>query len=246
MKLLKSGKNLLLILSTLVLGMMPAGDVEKSSMDQTESPEILIVGGGTHHDFDRWFNREDTELLEEAGANVRYTDNPDEILARLPDLDILYLSNNQPLPDPDLRDGIFNFVEEGGGLLLVHAATWYNWEDWPEYHRDLIGGGTRSHPPYGEFEVVVTDPEHPVMASVPEQFNINDELYRFEKEEDATDIHVLAKGIESTGDEYPVAWIVEYGDGRVVNITLGHDGEAHQHEAFRAMLQNSVEWLNQN
>lgn len=215
--------------------------------NKNSSPNILIVGGGTHHDFDRWFNLEDSRTLAETGAFVRYTEQPDNIGAVLDELDILYLSNNQPLPDPDLRQSIFDFVESGGDLLLVHAAIWYNWDDWAAYNHKLVGGGSNSHPPYGEFEVRVVDSGHPVMNSVPTTFSVKDELYRFEKDQEGSDIHVLAKGIEpDTGNEYPVAWTVDYGEGRIVCITLGHDGEAHTHEAYKTILQNSIEWLNGN
>lgn len=212
-----------------------------------QNTDILIVGGGTHHNFDRWFNLEDSKILAEAGAVTRYTEYPEHIPDVLSEIDILYLSNNQPLPDEDLRKSIFDFVESGNDLLLVHAAIWYNWDDWTEYNQKLVGGGSNSHPPYGEFEVQVVDSGHPVMNAVPETFMIKDELYRFEKEDEGSDIHVLAKGIEpETGDEYPVAWTVDYGEGRIVCITLGHDGEAHTHKAYKTILQNSVEWLNEN
>ncbi len=208
---------------------------------------VLIVGGGTHHNFDRWFNLEDSKILAEVGAEARYTEYPENIQEVLPEVDILYLSNNQPLPDAGLRESIFDFVESGNDLLLVHAAIWYSWEDWPEYNQKLVGGGSNSHPPYGEFEVEVVDSGHPVMNAVPETFTIKDELYRFEKDDEGSDIHVLAKGIEpDTGDEYPVAWTVDYGEGRIVCITLGHDGEAHTHEAYKTIIQNSIEWLNEN
>ncbi|MFW6157670.1 MAG: ThuA domain-containing protein [Balneolaceae bacterium] len=209
-----------------------------------DTSRVLIVGGGTHHDFDRWFNRADSTLIASAGAEVSYTDDPAAVLPKLSSLDILYLSNNQPLPDEELREAIFDFVEAGNGLLLVHAGTWYNWEDWPEFNRELVGGGTRSHPPYGAFEVEVTDPDHPVMKGVPERFELSDELYRYEKDTEGSDIHVLATATEpDTDDEYPVAWTIEYGDGRIVCITLGHDGQAHNHQGYINMLQNSIEWL---
>lgn len=218
-----------------------------SAVPQPDSLEILIVGGGMHHDFARWFGEEDLELFSQTGASVRYTEDPGEVPADLPGLDILYLSNNQPLPDATLREEIFEFVESGKGLLLVHPALWYNWEDWPAYNRDLAGGGSRSHPPYGEFEVRVTDPDHPVMTGVPEAFTLADELYRFEADPEGSDMHVLAVGVEEeTGEEYPVAWAIEYGKGRIVCITLGHDGASHEHEAYRKMLRNSMDWLTEN
>ena len=47
----------------------------------------------------------------------------------------------------------------------------YGWKDWPDYNRTLVGGGARSHDKYGEFEVTVKVPDHPVMADAsPRQF----------------------------------------------------------------------------
>ena len=238
--------NLFFILFPVMVFVIPLNNQLQafSHSSEGDSLSVLIVGGGMHHDFERWFNEEDQKIISETGASVSYTDKPNEILPELSGLDILYLSNNQPLPDPDLRDAIFEFVEAGNGLLLVHPAVWYNWEDWPEYNRDLVGGGSRSHPPYGEFEVNVTKTDHPLMAGVPGQFTIKDELYRFEEDPDGTDIHVLANGLEEeTGTEYPVVWTSEYGQGRIVGITLGHDGEAHLHPAYITLLQNSIKWL---
>lgn len=212
-----------------------------------ERPEVLIVGGGASHDFERWFNLEDSKILADAGANVRYTDEVEYIKELLPEVDILYLCNNQPLPDPSLREAIFDFVESGKDLMIVHAAVWYNWDDWPEYNRELVGGGSRGHDEFGTFEVEVVNTEHPVLDNVPASFQITDELYYFEKDRDGSDIEVLAKGIEpGTGKEFPVVWTVEYGKGQIAGITLGHDDKAHEHPAYINILQNSLSWFQQN
>lgn len=212
-----------------------------------ESSNVLIVGGGSSHDFDRWFNLEDSKIIAETGAMVRYTAQPGNIERLFPELDILYLSNNQPLPDTEgFRNAMFDFVESGNGLLLVHAPTWYNWKDWPEYNRELAGGGSQSHEEYGEFTVEVVDTDHPIMDSVPTSFKIKDELYHFKPDDSAKEIHVLAKGIApETGEEYPIAWTLKHGNGRIVGLTLGHDGYAHYHYAYRMILRNSIEWLDQ-
>jgi len=230
-----------LLLSVFVfLAACSSNDTETAS---SEPPEVLIFSGGDWHDFERWFMEEDSKIMTEAGANVRATDNPDDVLPMLSDIDILNINTNQAIDIPEFPDRIIEFVEEGNGLFLVHAASWFIW-DWPEYYEKLIGGGTASHDDLGEFEVYVTDTEHPLMEGVPERFMITDELYRFERNEYGSDMHVLAMGIEpGTGDEYPVKWTVDYGDGRVVVTTLGHDGDAHQHEAFVTFMQNTVNWL---
>ena len=69
---------------------------------------VLIVGGGSSHDFDRWFNIEDSKTLSRDGlANVVYTSNIDSIAYYLPKTDVLYLSNNQPIKDLKVRQSIF-------------------------------------------------------------------------------------------------------------------------------------------
>lgn len=213
---------------------------------EKERPEILIVGGGSSHNFERWFNLEDSKILSDAGANVRYTDNVEYIRELLPEIDILYLSNNQPMADSKLRKAIFNFVESGNDLLLAHAAIWYNWSDWPEYNRDLVGGGSRGHDEFGNFEVQIVNDEHPLTKDIAASFEITDELYRFEKDEDGSNIEVLAKGIEpATGNEYPVVWTVAYGEGQIMCTTLGHDDQAHQHTAYINLLRNTLDWFQQ-
>jgi len=199
----------------------------------------LIVGGGSSHDFEKWWKGADAELL-----GAEYTSKPEEILPKLAGVKVLYLGNNQPLKDPALRKGIFDHVEAGKGLLLVHASTWYNWKDWPEYNKTLVGGGARGHEKLQEFEVLAVDAAHPVMQGVPATFKVKDELYRFEKDAEGAEIQVLAKGKSlETGKEWPVVWTVKHAKGRIVCITLGHDGDAHNLAAYKALLKNAAAWV---
>ncbi|MHB8523131.1 MAG: ThuA domain-containing protein [Limisphaerales bacterium] len=230
----------------LALGILAAtsGCVDIGGKRSPKPVSVLIVGGGSSHDFNRWFNQADVATLQAAGANASYTDQPAAISAALPNLDVLYLSNNQPMRDPQLRRGIFDFESSGHGLLLVHPALWYNWNDWPAYNRVLVGGGARSHDRYGEFEVTVVDAKHPVMAGVPKTFRVSDELYHFERDAAGSPMHVLAEGRNlSTGKTYPIAWTIECPKGRIVCLTLGHDGNAHDHPAYQTILRNSLRWL---
>jgi type 1 glutamine amidotransferase len=127
--------------------------------------------------------------------------------------------------------------------VLVHPATWFNWTDWPEYNHELVGGGTRSHEDYGNISVRVTAPRHPVMDNVLGEFTVTDELYRFEPDK-AANIEVLAIGESTTSKaEYPVVWTRTHGKGRIVALTLGHDGAAHQHASYRRLLANAVRWV---
>ncbi len=206
--------------------------------------KTLMVGGGSSHDFSRWFDKYDRETLSEGGlASVNYTDKPAAITGALKDIDVLYQSANQKMEDKALRKAIFDFAEAGKGIVFVHAGVWYNWSDWQEYNRVLVGGGSRGHDRFGEFEVNLDVKDHPVMKGVDATFKITDELYYQKFEENGTPVQVLATAKNLTsGKTYPSVWIVKHPKARIVCIALGHDGLAHGHPAYKAMLRNAVTW----
>src|SRR5207253_734304 len=77
---------------------VPASGVGGDPGGGSAPVRVLIVGGGSSHDFDRWFHREDTKTLSEGGkATVRSTDKPEDIIPALIDLDVLYLSHNHQM-----------------------------------------------------------------------------------------------------------------------------------------------------
>src|SRR3546814_12180482 len=100
------------------------------ALGQAKPIQILMVGGGGSHDFARWYGQEDKKTIESTGKySVTYTENTDSIPAYLKQADLLILTNNQPINAAGQK-AITKFVEKGNGLLLLHAAVWYNWEDW--------------------------------------------------------------------------------------------------------------------
>jgi type 1 glutamine amidotransferase/azurin len=212
--------------------------------DNKDAIRTLMIGGGGSHDFGRWFGREDGRTLSASGlARTVYTEDTARIARELSGHDVLYLSNNKPIP-PASRDVIFKHAEAGKGLLILHPSTWYNWRDWPRYNRQLVGGGSKSHEPLREFEVRVTAKNHSIMKGVPVTFRIVDELYRWAPDPRGTSIEVLAVGHSLKGGvKFPVVWIVKHGKARIVCNTLGHDGRAHELQAYKTLLRNSLKWV---
>lgn len=212
--------------------------------DNPENIRVLLVGGGSSHDFDQWYKEADAETLENNGlAAVTYTDNTDSIAFYLPATDVLYLTNNQPIDDPTVRKAIFDFVEAGNGLVLGHAALWYNWADWPEYNQQLVSGGSRGHDPYGSFNVTVVNTEHPITKGVEQKFTLKDELYYYKADPNGPGIEVLATASADASDEtYPSVFVVNHNEGRIVGIALGHDAASHDLAAYQTLLRNAVKW----
>lgn len=231
----------------LLLAMIANNAMADLNPGKKKAIRVLLVGGGSSHDFDRWYKQEDVQTLQKGGlATVEYTSDPSTILAKLKDIDVLYLSNNQPIADEATRKAIFAFVDAGKGLVLAHPALWYNWADWPEYNQKLVGGGSKGHDKYGPFEVTITQ-KHPVTKGVPEHFKLDDELYYFKPDAAGTPIEVLATAKAETSDKvFPSIFIVKYPKGKIVGIALGHDAQSHTIEPYQTILRNAVEWASGN
>ncbi|HEY2341867.1 MAG TPA: ThuA domain-containing protein, partial [Chthoniobacteraceae bacterium] len=221
----------------------PADAPKPAAARDLGSVRILAVGGGSSHDFKRWFGDADKATIEELHpAWLDYTENPDLIAPATASLDVLDLSTNQPLSS-EARKAIFDFANAGKGLVLLHPAVWYNWPNFPEYNKELVGGGSRGHDRYGEFTVDVVNHDHPVTAGLPEHFKISDELYHFEPDPEGAKIEVLAQATSPLdGKTYPQVWIVKHPKAKIVCITLGHDGAAHNLPEFKRLLQNAIRW----
>ncbi len=206
--------------------------------------KTLILGGGSSHDFQRWFNLADVKTLNATGGiSANYTETTGGLADAIAGVDVLIISNNKPFTDAATKAAIFRHLQSGKGIIGLHPGLWYNWADWPEYNRQLIGGGSRGHDKYGEFEVVVTGTDHPLMRGVPAKFRLQDELYYFEPDAQGAPIKVLATAHSKSKDkDYPQVFTAEQSKGRVVGITLGHDADAHEHAAYIQLLRNAVLW----
>ena len=231
-------------LFSMAFWMMACLMLSQCAQKSPESIRVLIVGGGDSHDFDTWFKGADSQTLQEGGlATVTYTDNTDSIVNYISEVDVLYLTNNQPISDPTARKAIFDFADAGKGLVLGHAALWYNWSDWPEYNQQIVSGGSRGHDKYGPFNVDIINPSHPVMQGVDQQFTLEDELYYFKVDEEGPGIEILAEASTEGSEAFPSVFVIKHPKTRIVGIALGHDGESHNLEAYQSILRNAVKWV---
>jgi type 1 glutamine amidotransferase len=205
---------------------------------------VLILGGGTSHDFVQNYEQIDARTLTAAGNSVRYVETFVDMRENLKWAGVLIQTSNQsPDPDQDARRAIMDFVAAGGGLIVAHAGVWYNWASWAEYNRALIGGGTHGHDELGEFAVKVVARRHPILDGVPDQFRIVDELYHEEIDPAGSPVEVLATATSPrSGKVFPSVWVVKQGQGKIVCLALGHDKLAHDNPAYMRILENATDW----
>lgn len=211
--------------------------------DSANGPRALIVGGGSAHDFPKWFGAADKATLSLLKPGwLQFTQNANGVPAILPKIDVLIWSANQPIAS-ETCDALINFADSGKGLIPLHPGTWYAWKNFPRWNKEIVGGGARGHDKFGEFEVEIVDADHPVTAGLPAKFKITDELYHFIPDTEGAKIKVLAQATSPvSGKTYPQVWITEHPKSRIVCITLGHDGKAHLLPEFETLLRNAYQW----
>jgi putative membrane-bound dehydrogenase-like protein len=210
---------------------------------------VLVIGGGSSHNFKDFFGTTDVATLKAAGFSVHYTEDRDQAAAELANADVAVISVNRKFFDTTVyRKALFDFAAAGKGIVMLHPGTWYGFAGWPELNAQIVGGGARGHDKIHPFEVK-TVKAHPVMEGVPASFTIEDELYYVNAEADkipvgTAKIEVLAE--TSPSDKYqkshPSVWITEHPKARIVGMAPGHDARVHELEAFKKLLVNAARW----
>lgn len=155
---------------------------------------------------------------------------------------LLFLSTTGNLFDTLQKAALQRYVEAGGGLIGVHAATdaEYNWPWW----NGTIGAQFLSHPKQQQAALTITDAAHPATKGLPARWTRFDEWYNFKNINPA--LHTLITLDESSyeggknGSFHPVAWWQDVGRGRVFYTALGHTDESYAEPLFLQHLAGGI------
>jgi len=186
------------------------------------------------------FLAEDRRLATTVNENPAFLASPD--LHQYEAVVLNYMNWESPDPGPEARENLRRFVAGGKGLVLIHFACGA-FQGWPEF-RNIAGRvwdpKLRGHDPHGKFTVLIADPEHPITRGM-KPFETIDELYTCltgDKE-----IHVVAKAISKVDHkEYPMAFVNQYGKGRVFHCVLGHDVQALSVPPVQELYRRGTAW----
>jgi type 1 glutamine amidotransferase len=198
--------------------------------------KVLLVGGRGHD----WKGFHDTiaPVIEKTGAfQLSLTEKLDDLKAdnfskyKV----ILFYGSGGDFSDPKQEEGLLEFVKKGGGLAGVHATDAFKKSD---VHWRLLGGRFTTHGG-GKFWLRIEDKQHPITKGV-EDFEIQDETYQSEYHPDFK-LHSLGR-IDRGNEQQSIIWVQEYGNGRVFNTTLGHDGAAWTNPNFQRLLVRGLYW----
>lgn len=164
---------------------------------------------------------------------------------------IVFISANPCDLDTEKRTEFANFVQQGGGIVGVHAAAatakepnrWLWWET-------LLGRVFVDHPPRQSALAHVTEPDFPACLHLAQTFLWTDEWYEFETPFPRHLNIVLTvdeKSYKPTnknkmGAHHPIAWWHEKDGARVFYTALGHITESYEDPVFLQHLYGGIHW----
>ncbi|MDI6448633.1 ThuA domain-containing protein [Anaerobaca lacustris] len=153
-----------------------------------------------------------------------------------------FMDWESPDPGPAARGGLQRFVRAGKGLMIVHfgCGAFQEWDEFVKIAGRVWDPNLRGHDPHGSFDVAITDADHPITKGMA-SFETTDELYTCLAGE--TPIHILATARSKVDDlDYPIAFVLDYGKGRVFHCVLGHDVPAVENPGAAALFRRGAAW----
>lgn len=188
---------------------------------------------------------------------------------KLKKFDAIILNNAQPgfLGDSAQtivgKKALIDFVNQGKGLIGIHALTAFGPEPKPFdlleiAFREMIGGSFEQHPwNYDDSITIVLrveNPSHPLNTSFGGESKwilpFRDEVFQFSPSFSRKNTQVLLSlNIDETHDkgthptkDYPLAWIKNFGKGRVFYSAFGHSPNSFENKKMLEFLLAGVQF----
>lgn len=164
---------------------------------------------------------------------------------------MFYTQGDLELSDEQKSD-LMRFVKEDGKAILVaHSGTDSFRETWPDYI-DMVGGAFVNHPWHQKVRVRVEDRTHPITRHLGEGFEITDEIYQLDRYSrdkvrvllsmDPASVDLTKKGVQRADRDFALAWVRDFGKGRVFTTVLGHRHEVWDDPGIQRMWQEAFRW----
>ena len=213
---------------------------------------VLLLSGQNNHDWHATTPKLQSILTASGRFTVDVTERPDQCDAAVFSRYDLILSDwnnwgNAKIKEwpAQTREDFLGFVRQGKGHMVVHAggASFFDWADYQKLTGGSWGKNT-GHGPIHAFEVKPANPAHPITQGLG-PFRITDELWhRTDLQPGVTVLATAfsAKEKAGSGQDEPVLFASEFGQGRGLTLLLGHNVGAMESAGFQTLLLRGAEW----
>ncbi|MCB1696154.1 MAG: ThuA domain-containing protein [Pseudomonadales bacterium] len=213
-------------------------------MSKSDRIDVYLVAGGKYHNIDHARLELLKLLAEQPRIKVRVGEDYSDIDA-ICAADFIITYTCDVIPGETQTRRLQDYINAGGKWFALHGtnsileflapdADGNPQVDCPEHNTpfmEILGSQFIAHPPIHEYEVLVTEPDHPLVTGIP-TFTVDDELYLSKFHGDyRTLLHthwsdtvanfVRTDWVKQT-DVQPVLYLHPYGEGTVLYLTLGH------------------------
>jgi len=240
----------LLLLTFPFIGIVSVDTVAKGIAAETKDrPVKVLIVTGQDYPGHKW--KQTAPVLkdlisEDKRLEVTVNEDPkvlaSDAMKRYDVIVIHFMDWKQPDPGEKSRANLKEAVEGGAGMVVVHFGCGA-FQEWPEF-RNLAGRSwdpkLRGHDPHGAFRVEITEVDHPITKGM-KSFETTDELYTCLAGD--RPIEVLAKSASKVDKkDYPMAFVFNYGKGRVFHCVLGHDVKAFEAQGVKDLFRRGTAW----
>jgi len=167
----------------------------------------------------------------------------------LSNVDGIFFLGHRDVPiDEEQKKELLAFVrDDGKGIVAAHTAL-TAFESWPEFG-DLLGGRYDGHPWHEMGTVINEAKDSPITKHFPPTFAINDEFYQVKNF--SPDARVLLRldtakmppHAELRNKSFPLVWTKNYGKGRVMYSSFGHDAAIFDNRDVAQMFLEGMKWV---
>ena len=200
---------------------------------------LLFVGTeGQHHDH-LGQGQYLADLLSESGEFAVNLSRDYQILTGGLDAyyAILFYTDVGNLTDAQ-EEGLLGYVNRGRGFFGLHTAAASFLEN-SGYH-SMLNAVFLDHSRYMDFNVTITDPTHPIARGTSD-FGVTDELY-YLKHDDTRSNHLMTAYDPTRDESHVMAFVHQYGLGRVFYLALGHDMAVMENPSFQEIIRRGACW----
>ena len=203
---------------------------------------LLVAGPKDHgpdeHDYPLWLERW-TRLLA-LGENISVTTAMGfPTSEQLAAADVAVFYNANPGWDAEEAAAMDQFHKRGGGAVCIHYAVDGGKDPGAAADRFGLAFTLGSRFRHGEFDLVFTQPDHPITRGFP-SLHFTDETY-WGMRGDSSRLKVLGTSIED-GTPQPELWTLEREKSRIVGCIPGHYTWTFDDPLFRVLIFRSICW----